>query len=88
MDHGLWTMDHGLWTMDYGICIYSHTYCQVLELRGDYISVRPSVCVCRGTLKHSILARLSNISKNDPCENHYLSEVVVKNPSLKTLAFC
>ena len=79
-------------------CImYSYTHLLAGRLSSEPFNATVAVTGFGGPQKHSILARLSNISKNDPRENHYLREVVVKNPSLligkimkclKTLAFC
>ena len=82
------------------IYIYTYSYTHLLAGRlssEPFNSTVVAVSGFGGPQKHSILARLSNISKNDPRKNHYLSDVVVKNPSLligkiwkslKTLAFC
>ena len=69
------------------LCIYIYIYSYTHLLAGR-LSSEPfnwTVVVVTGfggPQKHSILARLSNISKNDPRKNRYLREVIVKNPSL------
>ena len=71
--------------VDACICIYIFSYVLSSTEAQKGLYFRPSVhagVVCRGPQKHSILARLSNISKHDPRKNHYLSGVIVKNPSV------
>ena len=61
---------------------------KVLELRDLYI-VRPCVRArVRRPPKSVILARLSNISENDPRKTQYLSAGIVINPTLLTTFFC